>query len=52
MFFSIPWIYIVDISGFYLEEYMLGYLLLGHMKDAIQFKVVIREAHCDDTCKH
>ena len=26
MFFSIPWIYIIDISGFYFEEYMLGYL--------------------------
>ncbi len=28
MFFSIPWIYVVDISKFYFEEYMLGYLLV------------------------
>jgi len=27
MFFGIPQLYIIDIYGFYFEEYILGYLL-------------------------
>ncbi len=58
MFFSIPWIYVIDISGFYFEEYMLGYLLcpadhlhaICNLRELIENKIPnINELHTDYT---
>jgi len=31
MFFSIPWLYVIDISMYYFEEY-----IFGHLKDSVR----------------